>query len=132
MLKKNLKFILFSLVIKENKYKKMLRCSSCTAGSTAYSSIEGKKCNTCQILLGHICGYCKDRSHGGILRIDCYKCRPHICLSKCLSRCIKKEARVPPKCRCAAGPIRLQVKKDGPNHGKFFWSCRPCNFFEWD
>ena len=34
--------------------------------------------------------------------------------------------------------MRRQVKKNGPNHGRFFWGCghgfddAPCNFFAWD
>ena len=36
-----------------------------------------------------------------------------------------------PLCGCAVGPKKCEVKKDGPNHGKSFWSCRNCGLFEW-
>ena len=36
-----------------------------------------------------------------------------------------------PLCGCAVGPKKCEVKKDGPNKGKSFWSCRTCGLFEW-
>ena len=36
-----------------------------------------------------------------------------------------------PLCACAVGPKKCEVKKDGPTHGKSFWSCRTCGLFEW-
>ncbi|KDN47556.1 prokaryotic type I DNA topoisomerase [Tilletiaria anomala UBC 951] len=42
-----------------------------------------------------------------------------------------------PTCACGEETIRRQVKKDGPNKGRWFWAChRPrdeaqCDFFEW-
>ena len=109
----------------------MLRCSSCRAGGTVLNALN-KKCSNCPAILGHVCDYCRRRSLGGVLNISCSGCRPHVCLSKCSRGCIKKEARVAPTCRCPTGPIRLAVKKEGKNHGRFFWSCRPCDFFAWD
>lgn len=42
-------------------------------------------------------------------------------------------------CGCGEPAIRLQVRKEGPNHGRFFWTCRKdrsdpakCTFFEWE
>ena len=38
-----------------------------------------------------------------------------------------------PKCHCSMPATRRQVKKDGPNQGKWFWTCASgtCKFFDW-
>ena len=103
------------------------RCGCCSAGGTLHSAVE-RHCFKCGSALGHVCKFCRARNEPMV----CLKCRPHICLSKCTNRCIKKPVTKKPDCGCKEGPIRLIVKKDGANNGKHFWSCRPCNFFEWD
>uniref|UniRef100_F1L3P3 DNA topoisomerase n=1 Tax=Ascaris suum TaxID=6253 RepID=F1L3P3_ASCSU len=42
-------------------------------------------------------------------------------------------------CFCGESAMRLQVKKEGPNHGRWFWTCKKprtdpakCKFFSWD
>uniref|UniRef100_A0A158R560 DNA topoisomerase n=1 Tax=Syphacia muris TaxID=451379 RepID=A0A158R560_9BILA len=42
-------------------------------------------------------------------------------------------------CRCNLPAVRLQVRKEGPNKGRYFFSCskdrhdpKCCNYFEWD
>ena len=109
----------------------MFRCSSCTAGSSECLALD-RKCNKCEVVLGHVCIACRCRSNGDVFTINCHKCQPHICLSKCSSRCIKKAFRVAPMCGCSIGPTRLKVQKEGYNKGRLFWTCRPCKFFEWD
>eukprot|EP01028_Stygiella_incarcerata_P012118 TRINITY_DN7289_c0_g1_i5.p1 TRINITY_DN7289_c0_g1~~TRINITY_DN7289_c0_g1_i5.p1 ORF type:complete len:787 (+),score=224.21 TRINITY_DN7289_c0_g1_i5:74-2434(+) len=42
-----------------------------------------------------------------------------------------------PKCKHGENSVRRQVKKDGPNKGRFFFACRRfppdnCSFFQWD
>lgn len=35
------------------------------------------------------------------------------------------------ECKCGKKCKALIVKKEGPNTGKKFFSCKACNFFEW-
>ena len=35
-------------------------------------------------------------------------------------------------CHCKQGPRRMETLKAGPNEGRWFLSCRPCDFFQWD
>lgn len=35
-------------------------------------------------------------------------------------------------CHCKGGPKRVQTQKDGENKGRWFLSCRDCDFFQWD
>ncbi|KAI9243397.1 hypothetical protein BDA99DRAFT_566680 [Phascolomyces articulosus] len=41
---------------------------------------------------------------------------------------------VAPKCRCGRVSLSLEVKKPGPNRGKWFWRCptQSCGYFQWD
>uniref|UniRef100_A0A0R3QXS8 Zf-GRF domain-containing protein n=1 Tax=Brugia timori TaxID=42155 RepID=A0A0R3QXS8_9BILA len=43
------------------------------------------------------------------------------------------------QCSCGLAAKRLIVKKEGPNHGRAFWTCskgrdnpEKCKYFEWD
>ena len=36
-----------------------------------------------------------------------------------------------PNCECGAVTRKFTVKKDGPNHGKEFYSCKECGSFMW-
>ena len=35
-------------------------------------------------------------------------------------------------CHCKGGARRQQTQKEGKNKGRWFLSCRDCDFFEWD
>ena len=107
----------------------MYQCSICTEGSSFCSLDSSKKCTVCRQYTPHICSRCIIQA-SGVMPTKCYLCttREHTCLSKCLGGCILQER---PKCKCGH-PIRLQVKKQNKNHGRYFWSCRDCNFFEWE
>ena len=102
----------------------MYRCSLCTQAFCC-DPIE-KKCSRCSTGVPAVC----DRCVTALVPDTCFQCteRAHICLSKCSGGCINKQK---PTC-CSVGPRRLQVKKEGNNKGRFFWSCEPCKFFQWD
>lgn len=108
---------------------KMYQCSYCSAASSIGA---GKDiCSDC--LTGyylHVCGTCKDLGRKHPTRcVMCIKNRPHTCAGMCQRGCIKKK---PVSCKCTKGkPRYLEVKKEGDNKGRHFWSCRECNFFEW-
>ena len=96
----------------------MYQCSFCTAGSGFTSVKPEQKCVTCNLVYVHICSRCNLENP---TPSTCYLCteRPHICLSKCNSGCILRKR---PECMCKNGPIRLQVKKNNKNHGRYFWA----------
>ena len=99
----------------------MHRCSGCT-GCFDCKDVH-PKCTRCDNTV-HVCARCDP--------VDtCVQCtkRPHICLSKCIRGCIYKKAHA---CNCSTPPRRFQVQKEGPNKGRYFWSCRVCALFEWD
>ena len=35
-------------------------------------------------------------------------------------------------CHCKQSPVRRQSTKEGVNEGRWYLSCTPCNFFQWD
>ena len=107
----------------------MFQCSMCTGGCALCSLDPDNKCTTCRKNTPHICQRCIIQA-SGVMPTTCYLCTPrgHICLSRCSGGCILRER---PKCQCGH-PIRLQVQKQNNNHGRYFWSCRDCNFFEWE
>ena len=35
-------------------------------------------------------------------------------------------------CQCKQGPVRRQSMKENANKGRWYLSCTPCNFFQWD
>ena len=111
----------------------MFRCSACTAGFTEYFN-PNSSCSKCNTVLEHICGVCKRTSHGGLLSMTCYKCQPHICLSKCSSGCVLQSRLPVPRCECTDGrcPNRFRVTKEGTNKGRWFFTCRACGFFAFD
>ena len=108
----------------------MYQCSNCTAGSSFCSLDPSQKCIKCGVYAPHLCGKCFFRA-SGVMPTTCHMCtdREHICLSKCLGGCYLKETHV---CGCGLNPVRLRVNKSGKNHGRYFYSCRSCGYFEWD
>ena len=120
-------WILF-LFFSENKV--MFQCSICTAGSAFCSLDPEQMCKKCGLYAAHVCSRCIAEA-SGVMPMRCHLCtqREHICLSKCLRGCVLREK---PNCQCSKGPTRLQVQKKNKNHGRYFWTCRYCNFFEWE
>ena len=106
---------------KEKTHTPMHRCSMCTAAMDCH--IDHPKCLNCENTV-HMCGRCTTV-------LTCVRCtkRPHVCLSKCLRVCLYKKA---PACHCPTGPRRCQVQKDNQNKGRYFWTCKSCNLFEWE
>jgi len=122
-------FIFFFCLL-TNK-KEMYQCSMCTAGSSFCSLDINKLCVTCGIQVPHMCARCIRRACG-IMPATCHRCtrRDHVCLSKCAGGCIRRKK---PTCHCSTkDPVRLQVQKQCENKGRFFWTCRECDFFKWD
>ena len=107
----------------------MFLCSMCTAGSSSCSLNKNLLCIKCNENVPHLCDMCI----GTWIDIEtCVRCtkRPHMCLSKCLRKCIYKDRA---KCKCVVNnTIRFQSQKDNSNRGRFFWSCFDCRFFEWE
>jgi hypothetical protein len=105
------------------------KCSLCTAGSASCQLRLERPCTTCGLDMVYICEQCREQSNE--LPSTCSVCttRPHLCLSACGYGCTLYEK---PTCDCNKGKgalKRLQVKKSGDNHGRYFWSCRVCSFF---
>ena len=100
----------------------MFQCSLCTAGSSFCSLDPDKTCAACGIYTPHICSMCISEA-SGVMPKTCYLCkaRGHI-----------RRENSKPTCQCTKGPIRLQVIKKGNNKGKYFWTCRDCNMFQWE
>lgn len=111
----------------------MFRCSVCTAAFTDYFKPR-TNCSQCNSVLEQICLFCRRESLDGELAMTCFRCRPHMCLSKCSGGCIKKKNIQAPNCKCHGGksPQRFKVNKEGKNRDKWFWTCKSCNFFAWD
>ena len=107
----------------------MYRCSLCTQAFC--SEPTDKKCSQCQDGVPAVCDRCVPV---GLVPDTCSLCtqRAHVCLSKCSGGCIKKQKVEMPTCQCSNGPRRLQVQKEGPNHHRWFFSCRNCDFFKWE
>jgi hypothetical protein len=109
----------------------LYKCSICTAGSASCSVQPERPCTACGGGVVHLCDQCDEQtSH---VPTTCYLCtpRPHLCLSACSNGCILYEK---PTCNCKKGGdlVRLQVTKQCKNHGRWFWSCRPCGFFVYE
>jgi hypothetical protein len=113
-------------------YSGLYKCSLCTAGS-AYCQLQPERvCTTCCVSIVSVCEQC--REHSNELPTTCSVCttRSHLCLSACGHGCTLYEK---PTCDCKKGKgtlVRLQVKKLGDNHGRYFWSCRVCSFFAFE
>ena len=105
----------------EKKDYPMHQCSGCSGAFDCKK--DHPKCSNCDNTV-HICSRCKPVK-------TCVRCttRPHICNSKCARVCRFKKA---PVCPCPSGPRRFQSQKDNDNKGRFFWTCRDCNLFEWE
>ena len=110
----------------------MLKCKACTAGITEYFN-PNSTCYQCKSVLDQICVFCHRSSNQGLLTMTCSKCRPHMCLSKCASGCVLLRALPPPSCRCPKSrALKFRVTKEGDNQGRWFWTCRMCNYFEFE
>jgi hypothetical protein len=109
------------------KYSKNHSCELCTHQVTREYT-----CTSCRKIDAHICAMCTSR--GLVVPHTCYICtvRLHMCLSSCNGGCTQKRR---PVCKC-------KKKKESKmtfgtcanlseNHGRNFWSCKKCNFFEW-
>ena len=112
----------------------MLKCSVCTAGFTEDFN-PGTNCSECNSVLEHVCPFCRRSSLNCIVSMVCYKCRPHMCLSKCTSGCVLKKNPPIPKCLCkdsGKSLSRFKVNKEGKNKGRWFYSCKDCGFFKFE
>ena len=117
----------------------LLQCSLCTSGSgvctqprqTGAAGRSLAKCTGCRVKHPHICAWCLAEMSGeDAIPTTCFVCTPreHVCLSKCASGCINRPR---PACKCGK-IVRLQVNADTNNKGRFFWTCRSCDRFQWD
>ena len=107
----------------------MYQCSLCTAAECVKPKSDDELCAKCGDVHVHICDRCADG--GEQAPVTCYICtkRPHICLSRCLRGCVMKPVVMCTACNERAR--RRQVLKEGPNQGRFFYTC--CgDFFEWE
>jgi hypothetical protein len=116
---------------KDNMPPTQYQCSICTGGVCTSATLPTcSRCNSAPVLT---CARCL----GGpqLPASTCVECtpRPHICLSKCLRRCVRATGRVP-CCRCGADSRRFQVRKAGRNKDRWFWTCAQskCKTFEWE
>lgn len=106
----------------------MYHCIHCTAASTYSDST--KVCQACPNIV-HLCDGCHDVNV--VPAMACYLCVRGLGPGH-KHRTVATKPVIPRvKCQCKNSQVRrLQVNKNNRNHGRYFYSCNICNFFQWD